>query len=67
MYFKSNKSINLNTVVFDWDNMTSPTIIKIDDGTGIFFKTPNIIGLNAISVNVSGLTTLANNTTILVH
>jgi hypothetical protein len=32
MYVKSNKSINLNTGVFDWDNMTRATSKKIDDG-----------------------------------
>ncbi len=64
MYVKSNKSINLNTGVFDWFNMTSSTCIKIDDGAGIFLQTPNITGLNTISVNVPGLTTLSNNTTI---
>ena len=34
--------------------MTSSTSIKIDDETGIYLKTPNIIGLNAISVNNLG-------------
>jgi hypothetical protein len=64
MYVKSNISIDLNTCVFDWDNMTSSISIKIDDGTGIFLRTPNTIGLNSINVNVSGLTTISNNTTI---
>ena len=41
MYVKSNKAINLNTGVFDWNNMTSSTSIKIDDGSGICLQTPN--------------------------
>jgi hypothetical protein len=36
MYVKSRKSTNSNTGVCDWDNMTSSTNIKMDDGTGIF-------------------------------
>ncbi len=44
--------------------MTSSTSIKKDDGTGIFLRTPNTTGLNSININVSGLTTLSNNTTI---
>ncbi len=38
MYVKSNKASTLNTGEFDWNDMTSTASIKIDDGTGIFYK-----------------------------
>ena len=52
MYVKSNKAINLNTGVFDWNNMTSSTSIKINDGTGIFIQTPNLINLQSNVINL---------------
>jgi hypothetical protein len=48
MYFKSDTSINLHTGVFDWNNMTSQTSIKIDDGTGIILQTPDAITSNSV-------------------